>query len=138
MRVARSRVEERTAQVDGHHPIEVGDGRVDQPRLHADARVVDQDVEPSEMFDREPDRRVDVVFIRGVGPNEPCLTDSGSLQPLERLRPQCLVAAGHDDRGTLREESLRDREPDPRGSSGHERSLAVQTSHPAELTVGRR
>ena len=127
MRVARPRVEERPAQVDRHHVIEVGDGRVDEPGLHADARVVDQDVEPAEMFDREPDRRVDVILIRGVGVDEPCLTGVGYLQPLERLRP----SASSRPVTTTEAPSARNRsaiaEPDPRGSSGHERSLAVET-----------
>ena len=78
MRVTRSRVEERTPEVDAHHPIEVPDGCVDEPRLHADARVVDQDVEAAEVSDREHDRGVDVDFIRCVSAEEPCFTVAGS------------------------------------------------------------
>jgi hypothetical protein len=130
VRVAGARVEERSAQVHGDRSVEVGDRRIDQPGLDGDARVVDQDVEPAEPFDRERDRRVDLVPGGGIGPTEP---GPGS-ECLGSLGAKLLVAAGHHDRGALGQEPLRDRESDPGRASGHERRLAVEAPHAGETS----
>ena len=64
------RAEERAAQVDGEHLVEVGARELVRRARDLDTRVVDEHVDAAELLDRVGDHAHDLVLVRHVGADE--------------------------------------------------------------------
>ena len=97
---------------------------------HADAGVVDQDVEAAEVRHGLGERRLDLGVIPNAGRDREHARTRGVGAQLGRGGVEaCLVRRGDRHRGALREQRARGGEADPARAAGDERNLASEWTH---------
>jgi len=119
------RVQQVAAHVDAHHPVVVGQRRVDQPRGHAHAGVVHQHVQAAEMLRRGAHRRRDRPGVRGVRGQEP----GPRPERLLRLPAELEIPAGDHHPGALGQEPAGYGLAQAGRAAGDQRALSLQQAH---------
>jgi len=125
VRVGVLGVQQVAAHVDAHHPVVVGQRRVDQPGGHGDAGVVHQHVQAAEMIRRGAHRRRDRLGVRGVRGQEPGVRPERPPGPLAKFR----IPAGDHHPGALGQEPAGHGQAQAGGSAGDQRALSRQQAH---------
>jgi hypothetical protein len=125
VRVGVLGVQQITANVDVHHPVVVGQRRVDQPGGHRHAGVVHQHLEAAEMLGGCAHRRRDRVRVGGVRGDE---AGPRPQRPPGTLT-QIPVATGDRHPRTLPQEALGYRQAQTGGAAGDQSALPLQQAH---------
>src|SRR5436190_1993408 len=122
--------EPHTLEVDGHHTVPRGVGRLESAGVvgREDAGVVVEDVQAVEGVDGESDHRVCLLRIRDVGMDE-CGVPAGVVDRVDGGLAVHLDDVGDDDASTFPGEQLGCDPADPARRAGDQRHLAVQSPH---------
>ena len=119
------RAEERALEIDVHHLVVLGLGRVEHGRARLDAGIVHHDIDPAEPAHRRVDELLQIGGLAHIGVDaDGLIAELGDLL-LERggrLRMGHIV---DDDVGTLPGEFENDRLTDPAVAAGDDRHFVL-------------